>query len=291
MKRFEWVGGSIAAVIGVGLLVGPGFVSSAVQASAQTTAVTASTDEGDQSWRYNVSSITSNDTKPITATDTQSFNSGAYSLMTATLHSGKDVKIRWNPCQAVVSYRVNLDDLPKAQRAEMLRTVMESFKKLHTATGIIYRYRGDTSFVPQKDTVQEQPAEIVVAVVRPESKTDFEMEDNYPGWGGVLWTSWFDQKTEGAAAVRGQVLLDANQIADLPEGFGAGATRGNIVLHELGHVMGLADSTDQQQLMYPKLSASTPDGFADEDTTALGKVGTESSCIDIPDYVKVGNLN
>ncbi|MBT0769014.1 matrixin family metalloprotease [Kineosporia sp. J2-2] len=285
-KRIEWTGLGIAALVGAGLLIAPQIVPTAVEA-----ATVHETSEVTHSSAYQVSSITSNDVGLMTSTDTETYDAGSYSLMRADLHSGKASNIRWNPCQRVVSYRVNLVGLPESEHKEMLRTIMESFKKLHAATGIIYRYRGDTDFVPQKDTIQQQPAEIVVAVVKPQSDTDFQMEEDYPAWGGVLWTSWFDNDEEGAAAVRGQVLLDATRIENLAEGFGAGLTRGNVVLHELGHVTGLGDAKKKGELMYPVLSKSTPDGFAAGDLEGLEEVGKQAGCISIPSYVKVGDLS
>ena len=71
--------------------------------------------------------------------------------------------------------------------------------------------------------------------------------------------------------VTGSLELDAPQIAeDLDRAEGA-AYATAVILHELGHVMGLEHVDDPAQLMYPEIGA--PDGLADGDLNGLYELG------------------
>jgi hypothetical protein len=65
----------------------------------------------------------------------------------------------------------------------------------------------------------------------------------------------------------------------LHPGFGPGLSRGNLVLHELGHVAGLDHVQDAGQLMYPSISAGAPDGYAAGDLNGLAQLGAGSGCL------------
>ena len=221
---------------------------------------------------------------------TAAARTAAYSVMKARLNSGKTIDARWNPCQTAITYKVNLSGLPQKKRAAMLVTIKASVKRLHAATGMTYRYRGTTTFVPQQDNSGEQPAEIVVAAVA-KKRTDFPMTAESLGYGGVLWSSWYGGQGEGAAVMRGYVVLEANAIQKLKTGFGTGLRQSNVILHELGHASGLDHTGNRKQQMYPMLSASSPSGFAQGDLAGLARVGRPAGCIDVPSYVGVRDLS
>lgn len=214
----------------------------------------------------------------------------SYSIMQVTLNSGRSVDARWNPCQSAITYRVNLSGLPRAQRRAMLRTISASFRRLHAATGLTYRYRGTTRFVPRQGNLAEQPAEIVVAAV-PRSRTDLPMTAASLGYGGVLWSTWYGDQGEGAAVMRGYVVLEADAISTLRRGWGSGTRLTNVVLHELAHASGLDHVSDRRQQMYPTLSTGSPSGFAAGDLAGLARVGAQAGCISVPDHVSLEDLD
>ncbi|WP_240619402.1 matrixin family metalloprotease [Blastococcus sp. TF02-8] len=72
--------------------------------------------------------------------------------------------------------------------------------------------------------------------------------------------------------VTGTVGLDAGQLPEILDGRdGMSVVRG-IVLHELGHLVGLAHVDDEAELMYPEARRAVAD-FADGDLTGLAALG------------------
>ncbi len=72
--------------------------------------------------------------------------------------------------------------------------------------------------------------------------------------------------------VTGTVALDAPQITPVLERRGGRAIVEAIVLHELGHLVGLAHVDDDGQLMYPEVQPEVTD-LADGDLTGLARLG------------------
>jgi hypothetical protein len=207
-----------------------------------------------------------------------------YRLKAVTLPSGAESPVRWNPCQSAVTYRVNLKGVARAKRPAMLKQVRRAFRQLAEADGITYRYAGTTKYVPQRSTLPQAPADVVVAVVAPDA-TDLGLTPTALGVGGVLWATWSGEYGEGAVIVRGYVLLNPVEWKTVEPGFGTGKTQGNALLHELGHATGLEHVDAPGQLMNPVLTAAAPAGFGPGDRAGLSKLGVGAGCVARPDSV------
>jgi hypothetical protein len=213
-----------------------------------------------------------------------------YALQQTMLKSGQSVVKRWNPCQEAITYQVNLTGLPESKRPEMLGQVKAGFARLSAADGLTYRYTGDTAFVPKRGNTVDAPAEIVVAVL-PRSATGLFSDDTAIGIGGTWSRTWSGLQGEGAAVLRGRVVLDSARIASLKAGFGKGATQGNVLLHELAHATGLDHVASEAEQMHPKLTSSAPKGYGPGDLAGLKKIGKEAGCITIPTTISVADLS
>ena len=63
-------------------------------------------------------------------------------------------------------------------------------------------------------------------------------------------------------------------------GFGPGVSRGRVLLHELGHAVGLEHVADTTQVMNTSVSrTSPPAAYGAGDRTGLRKVGAAAGCI------------
>jgi hypothetical protein len=123
----------------------------------------------------------------------------------------------------------------------------------------------------------------VIAFTSPD-KTNYSLSGTVLGEGGFSY-AWASRTVSGrttyyVAAQRGFVVIDTPQmLKQTMGGFGAGARRTNLLLHELGHAMGLGHVTDLRQQMYPTLRSASPNGLAAGDLAGLARVGRGAGCV------------
>ena len=195
--------------------------------------------------------------------------------------------MRYNPCLPV-RFVINPAGAPAGAVAE----VREAFRVLGGALGITFLDAGTTtethvrigagtrrSYQPERYG-EGQWAPILVSWAS--AADEPILAGNVLGYGGSTsyWTTISDQ-----AYVTGEVVFDRDLSLVRP-GFGAGLTRGNLVLHELGHVLGLDHVDDRSQVMYPSISTRSPDGFAGGDLAGLARLGSEGGCLRVASPVK-----
>lgn len=195
---------------------------------------------------------------------------------------------RWNPCRPI-TYRVNLAGAPKGAAADVDRAVAQ----IATATGLRFTKAGSTTVVPGsrgKDVLDRYPkgTDVVIAYTRPGRSGYLRKTANSRtlGVGGAFYEQNVKQ-TGGRSwhrIVQGYLVLDATQ--KLPGGFGTGnvhgyqGTWGQVLMHELGHVVGLDHPTikDARQIMYPQTTRK-PAVWGAGDLTGLRLLGTSSGCL------------
>jgi hypothetical protein len=204
--------------------------------------------------------------------------SGAYDFLARNRDGGP---MRYDPCREI-RYVVNPDGAPAGSVDE----IHEAFRGLASVTGLRFRYAGPTTetHLPIGGTQRRrsyQPerygegnwAPILVSWVS--ERDEPVLAGNTLGYGGSTsyWLSSSDQ-----AYVTGELVLDRD-LGLLRPGFGAGLTRGNLFLHELGHVIGLDHVDDRSQLMYPTISDRSPADWGAGDRLGLRQLGTASGCL------------
>ena len=74
-------------------------------------------------------------------------------------------------------------------------------------------------------------------------------------------------------------MFNPRTYRNLSPGFGSGETRGQLILHELGHAMGLNHTRNTGQIMYPMLRSRSRTAYAAGDRTGLERVGRNAGCI------------
>jgi hypothetical protein len=169
--------------------------------------------------------------------------------------------------------------------------VRVAFHRVGKRTNINFRFAGRTTEIPKNANNQswadrQKAAEIVVAWVdetRSKWRTDLMSNtgDGYgSGVGGWMMRAWTDSDGKWQAAIgRGFVVLNSAHNQIYRPGYGSGVTRGALLLHEIGHAMGLGHVGSTREIMYPTMLDRKYSMYKDGDRTGLQKVGRSLGCI------------
>lgn len=191
---------------------------------------------------------------------------------------------RWNPC-AVIGYRFNPARAPKGA----LTDVKGAIRRISSATGLRFVYRGTTSAVPQakRGYNADYPADakLVIAWVYPGKQSEWLAQSKFAGMGGPAWSRGYTAKGKETGMIHwAGVVLNAK--IKLSGGFGAGprygwqGTRGQLLMHEIGHAIGLGHPAinDTKQIMYGTMTHKKAVWGAG-DLTGLRLVGKSQGCL------------
>jgi matrixin len=170
----------------------------------------------------------------------------------------KSAPARWGTCK--IGYRVNPRRMPPAGLADL----HEAMRRITQASGIRFHYLGRTATVPSARYGGPGRNKIVVAWAPPAKSGGLLA----PGIGGVGGTSRTSNRL-----LSGYLLINSAYSTTGDTGFGSGMPNGLVLMHELGHVVGLNHSPDQRQIMAPgsPLRAAV---WGAADLTGLRKVGS-----------------
>ena len=171
--------------------------------------------------------------------------------------------LRWNPCQPI-RYTVNLGGYDPSARV----MINEAVERLQAATGLPLVPAGDTTFTPTSAAPTQSgaaSADIVIAL-SDSAHTDL-VPGSIVGMTNILYSS---------VIVKASVVVDMGDVAARPEWSSTGA--GPVLLHELGHAVGLAHVADSTQLMNAIASPGGPTTYGAGDLTGLWQVGAAQGC-------------
>lgn len=185
--------------------------------------------------------------------------------------------IRYNPCEPI-RYVINRTAAPDGA-VDDLETSIALFED---AMGVDFVFEGSTDEVPTPDRAIYQPdrygadgwAPILFAWVPPERL--LQPDDQALGSAG---SAHVQNRNGRLVYVTGIVTF--NSEAKLLPGFELGDSWGDVALHELGHVVGLAHVEDDTQVMYPDVTGGEA-RLGAGDLAGLERLGRPAGCVDVP---------
>jgi hypothetical protein len=180
--------------------------------------------------------------------------------------------VAYDPCRPI-HYVIRPDNAPVGGEA----ILHGAFGRLTSVTGLRFVYDGGTDEQPSRGRELFQPdrygdrwAPVVVAWQTYDENPSFLTD--VAGEAGSAGVSFEGNKV----FVTGSVSLDEAAFDDMLASPGGADVARAIVLHELGHLVGLDHVSDASQLMYPSTSGVLD--FAAGDLTGLAALG-QGKCV------------
>ena len=190
------------------------------------------------------------------------------------------VPVRWDPCETI-TYAVNTRGATSAVRADL----NEALRRVTRATGIEFRSVGTTeeTFIRaylrmRYDGVIRKAALILIWVDHDDYRVILRrLHDPRPSIAFAKTMAGLYENQDQYFG--GIVVMDAEATAS--RGFGSRYAHGSVLLHELGHIMGLDHVKDADQLMSSGHHAHVGlRDFGPGDLEGLRRLGRDAGCLD-----------
>jgi hypothetical protein len=163
------------------------------------------------------------------------------------LHSNEGMPVSYSPCRPI-RYVVNAEEAPPGSDA----LIDAAVRRISEASGFRFVFDGHVDEQPAMDRASFQPnrygnmwAPVLISWTDPERIS--ELSGDTVGIGG---STRVKHSSGHMGYVSGQVSLDSPQIRKIIRTPGGSARAIAVILHELGHVLGLGHVPDPSQLMF-----------------------------------------
>ncbi|WP_300680309.1 matrixin family metalloprotease [Nocardioides sp.] len=185
-----------------------------------------------------------------------------------------DGHARWNPCTPV-PYYVNTAGMPRGA----MTTVRQALAQVQAATGLTFRYAGRSRGVPfaTGTNVAGMPSYgFTIAWASPKKVRQLR------GSTVAISGSWsqiaqLSPTRYAQQYVAGGLVIDRTE--RLRTGMGRGRTLGFVLMHEMGHVVGLDHTRDTSQVMSAYLTSRSQTQYGAGDLAGFAAVGFGGGCL------------
>ncbi|WP_457206650.1 matrixin family metalloprotease [Nocardioides sp. P5_C9_2] len=192
-----------------------------------------------------------------------SYAVGEGSFAFAETQPGSDAPVGYSPCRAI-PYVVNPEGAPE-DWGPLIRDAVESTSR---ASGLEFDYQGESDARPgsyDDGFLAGDPPPVLVAWAAPAEVPD--LEGDVVGLGG---SASYDVRPGLRQYATGVLTLDRDQFDVSGWIPGAREPLEAVVLHELGHLVGLAHVDDTGELMHPTNTRTT---YGPGDLEGLARLG------------------
>jgi Matrixin len=193
-----------------------------------------------------------------------------------TMQEDGAAPVAYDPCR-FIPVVLNLRTAPAAAQI----VVAQALSEISQATGLQFTHEGLTDEAPSADREPFQPERYgdrwapVLIAWSDEAEMPL-LAGDIAGTGGSTWIPAADP-SDTRVYVTGQVVIDGPQVAEMLAGPDGMATARSVVMHELGHLVGLDHVDSPGELMNARSDGSTV-RFGPGDLHGLAAVGS-GACV------------
>lgn len=200
--------------------------------------------------------------RPLGAPPAQTSSSTEFTFF-RTVDDGGTRPVAWDPCRPI---HLVVNDARAPLGADQL--LREAVAQISSATGLQFVFDGASDEAPSIDRAPQDEARYgnrwsPVLVAWTDPATIPQLAGAVAGLGGPEGARYYVVSQEHW--VSGSVSLDGPQLTEVlqrPDGW---AVARAIVMHELGHLVGLKHVSDPSELMYPRSTGQTAFGPGDRE--------------------------
>jgi hypothetical protein len=176
--------------------------------------------------------------------------------------------VAYDPCRTI-RYVVHVGSGP----VNGVALVQEGVARLEKATGLRFRYEGTTDRIPAFEEQRGADEPVWIGWATPNDS------DQWTSYGDVLGHAGSSRvvRPDGTTVyVTGVVAL--RPTSNIAAGFAYGPSSGGVLLHELGHLVGLDHVADERQIMHAGAAQTTPADYGPGDLAGLYELGSSRGC-------------
>lgn len=169
-------------------------------------------------------------------------------------------KTSWSSCKAIPYV------LSKGTTESKAELVASALKTMGESRGLSFAFAGYSKKIAHQKWGEEltkgEYRPVLISFVKP-TQTDLLGKNN--AGGAVVNRSGEDSNLY----VSGTVAFNLNTFNNLKDGFVGGKSKGNLLLHEFGHLIGLEHVKKTSALMNPTVNDGTENGLNDNELSSL----------------------